>query len=67
MAIRVLVVDDDPWILRMVTATLEKRGFVVDTAREGRAALGKITQAPPDVLITDVMMQIGRASCRERV
>jgi CheY-like chemotaxis protein len=58
VAIRVLVVDDDPWILRMVTATLEKRGFVVDTAREGRAALGKITQAPPDVLITDVMMPV---------
>lgn len=58
MTIRVLVVDDDPWILRMVTATLQKRGFVVDTAREGRAALGKITQAPPDVLITDVMMPV---------
>jgi CheY-like chemotaxis protein len=58
MTIRVLVVDDDPWILRMVTATLEKRGYVVDTAREGRAALAKAHAARPDVLVTDVMMPV---------
>ncbi len=58
MAIRVLVVDDDPWILRMVTATLEKRGYVVDTAKDGRSALAKAQADPPDVLITDVMMPV---------
>jgi CheY-like chemotaxis protein len=58
MAIRVLVVDDDPWILRMVTATLEKRGYVVDTAKEGRTALAKAQSAVPDILITDVMMPV---------
>lgn len=53
-----LVVDDDPWILRMVTATLQKRDYVVDTAREGRQALERATANPPDVIISDVMMPV---------
>ena len=35
---RVLVADDDPAILRLVTAILEKEGFVVVGARDGREA-----------------------------
>lgn len=58
MGARVLVVDDDPWILRMVTATLEKRSYVVDTAREGRQALERALAHPPDVIISDVMMPV---------
>lgn len=53
-----LVVDDDPWILRMVTATLQKRDYVVDTAREGRQALERASAQPPDVIISDVMMPV---------
>jgi len=52
------VVDDDPWILRMVTATLQKKDFVVDTAREGRQALERAQANPPDVIISDVMMPV---------
>ncbi len=58
MGSRVLVVDDDPWILRMVTATLQKRDYVVDTAREGRQALERASANPPDVIISDVMMPV---------
>jgi CheY-like chemotaxis protein len=58
MGARVLVVDDDPWILRMVSATLEKKSYVVDTAREGRQALERARSARPDVIITDVMMPV---------
>ncbi|MEM6292907.1 MAG: response regulator [Myxococcota bacterium] len=58
MGARVLVVDDDPWILRMVTATLQKRDYVVDTAREGRQALERANANPPDVIISDVMMPV---------
>ncbi|RMG99089.1 MAG: response regulator, partial [Deltaproteobacteria bacterium] len=57
-AARVLVVDDDPWILRMVTATLQKKQYVVDTAQDGRQALQKAQASPPDVVITDVMMPV---------
>ena len=53
---RVLVADDDPWILRMVAAVLGQRGYEVDLARDGEEAYGKAVQNPPDLLITDVMM-----------
>ena len=53
---RVLVADDDPWILRMVATVLGQRGYVVDLARDGEEALGKALSATPDLLITDVMM-----------
>lgn len=55
---RVLVVDDDPWIVRMVSASLEKRQYVVDTAKEGRQALARVDAARPDVIITDLMMPV---------
>ena len=35
MAPRVLIADDDAWILRMVSTVLEKRGYVVETATDG--------------------------------
>jgi CheY-like chemotaxis protein len=57
--IRVLVVDDDPWILRMVSSSLEKKGtYSVDTARDGQQALRRVQAARPDMIITDVMMPV---------
>ena len=54
---RILVADDDPAILRLVTAIVEKEGFKVVPARDGREAY-KILQADADFLagIFDVMM-----------
>ena len=56
MALRILVADDDAWILHMVTTVLEKRGYVVETACDGEQALEKAVLDPPDLVITDVMM-----------
>jgi DNA-binding response OmpR family regulator len=53
---RILVADDDAWILRMVTTVLEKRGYVVETASDGEEAYERAIEAPPDLVITDVMM-----------
>lgn len=53
---RILVVDDDTWILRMVTTVLEKRGYRVVTAQDGDEALAAISADPPELVITDVMM-----------
>lgn len=53
---RILVADDDAWILRMVTTVLEKRGYQVETATDGEEAYEKAIASPPDLLITDVMM-----------
>ncbi len=53
---RILIVDDDPWILRMVSTLLEKKGFVIGTAGDGEEALRRAEQMKPDLIITDVMM-----------
>jgi len=53
---RILVADDDAWILHMVTTVLEKRGYAVDTACDGQEAYEKAVADPPDLVITDVMM-----------
>lgn len=54
---RILVADDDPAILRLVTAIVEKEGFEVVTARDGREAY-KLLQAEGDFLaaVFDVVM-----------
>lgn len=53
---RILVADDDAWILRMVTTVLEKRGYIVDTASDGEEAMQKAMATKPDLVVTDVMM-----------
>ncbi len=53
---RILVADDDTWILRMVTTVLEKRGYVVEIANDGEEAYEKALANTPDLVITDVMM-----------
>jgi CheY-like chemotaxis protein len=54
---RILVADDDPAILRLVTAIVEKEGFEVVAARDGREAY-KILQTEADFVagIFDVVM-----------
>jgi len=53
---RILIVDDDPWILRMVSTLLEKRGYKVLTAADGEEGLFRADQMRPDLIISDVMM-----------
>ena len=52
----VLVVDDDPAILRLLSHLLEQGGHRVRTALDGSQSLQLILQDCPDVLITDWMM-----------
>jgi CheY-like chemotaxis protein len=54
--VRILIVDDDPWILRMVSTLLEKRGYGIVTAGDGEEGLMRADQLKPDLIITDVMM-----------
>lgn len=62
---KVLLVDDEPQIRRIMRLALEKGGFSVDTAENGEVALAKIRLDAPDVLITDIEMprMDGRALC----
>ena len=54
--VRILIVDDDPWILRMVSTLLEKRGYGIVTAADGEEGLMRADELKPDLIITDVMM-----------
>lgn len=51
---RILVVDDEPIILRTVRANLRGHGFRVETAESGRDALSTIERFRPDVLLLDL-------------
>ncbi|TPV95774.1 MAG: response regulator [Myxococcales bacterium FL481] len=55
---RILVVDDDPWILRMVCTCLEKQDFIVDRAADGESAVTHALAAPPDLVITDLDLPV---------
>jgi two-component system cell cycle response regulator len=50
---RVLVVDDDPAMLRILSVWLEKAGYQVQTFEDARLAFASIESDPPDFLITD--------------
>ena len=56
MSKRILIVDDDPWIRRMVGTVLERRAYQVDTACDGHEGLQKAFDFKPDLIITDVLM-----------
>jgi two-component system, OmpR family, response regulator MprA len=63
---RVLVVDDDPPLRRMLKRTLVAEGFEVATAADGGAALVAAERSAPDVIVLDVAMPglDGLAVCR---
>lgn len=52
----ILVVDDDPFVLRLIAETLVAEGYEVDTARNGREALEKVGARSYDLLLSDLRM-----------
>jgi DNA-binding NtrC family response regulator len=56
VAARILVVDDDPAIRKIVRDRMLKGGFEVDVAPDGEAALAKVDAFEPDLLILDLRM-----------
>jgi DNA-binding NarL/FixJ family response regulator len=53
---RLLIVDDEPNLLRAVEAVLRNEGFETSTARSGREALLSVAQNIPDLIVSDVRM-----------
>jgi diguanylate cyclase (GGDEF)-like protein len=53
---RVLVVDDDRNLRKIIGTNLELAGFAVETAADGREALQKIEVVLPDIVLLDLMM-----------
>ena len=56
MSQRILVVDDDKQIVRLVRSYLEQAGFQVLTAYDGETALHAIRRERPDLVILDLML-----------
>jgi CheY-like chemotaxis protein len=54
--VRILAVDDDPIILRLLQVNLEMEGHEVVTAADGHEALAQMRAASPEVVLLDVMM-----------
>lgn len=56
MSKRLLIVDDEPNLLRAVTACLRSEGYEVDAVRSGEEALVHLAQTLPDLIISDIRM-----------
>lgn len=52
----VLLVDDDPLIIRVYQKKLTADGYKVNTAADGEEALSRIREEKPDIILLDVMM-----------
>ena len=53
---KIMVVEDDPHVLRQIAFALEHEGYAVTTATAGDDALRQLMLDRPDLLVTDVMM-----------
>ena len=63
---KILIVDEDPFIRDVLTQKLEALGYRATEARNGREAVDKVAQDPPDLILLDVMMPVmdGFQACR---
>ena len=55
---KILVADDDPEILGMLSLRLQKRGYEVIEAQDGEITLAQARAQQPDVIVLDVMMPL---------
>jgi twitching motility two-component system response regulator PilH len=64
---KVLVVDDSPTEMRLVTAPLQSRGYTVLTASDGEEAIEKASRERPKLIVLDIVMpkKNGFQVCRQ--
>jgi DNA-binding response OmpR family regulator len=56
MAEKILIIDDDPDILKVLKANLELYGYQVCCVQKGQEALDQISREPPDLIILDLIL-----------
>lgn len=63
---RILVVDDEPHMSRVLKLYLERAGYAVQTCPNGQVALAAALLSPPDAMITDIVMPVmnGQKLCQ---
>ena len=52
----ILMVEDDEHIAYILRFLLERNGFAVEQAADGRQALARLAQPPPDLVLMDIML-----------
>ncbi len=64
---KILVVDDSPTELKLITSTLEGSNYLIVTATDGVQALEKVKKEMPDLVVLDVVMpnMDGFQACRK--
>ncbi len=67
MKYKLLIVDDEPDILEILTYNLQKEGFTIETASNGEIALKKMESFHPDLILLDIMMPVldGLQTCKQ--
>ena len=53
---KILIVDDDPFILDMYVLKFKEEGFQVETASDGQSGLAKIKEFLPNAVLLDIVM-----------
>ena len=64
---KILIVDDEPHVRRVLLQTLERKGYEVEGAANGKEGMDKLHAQLPDVLITDIQMPVmtGEELCKQ--
>ncbi len=64
---KILIVDDEADIVEMLSYNLEKEGYQVKTAADGRSGVEKARKFKPDLILMDIMMPVmdGVEACRQ--
>ena len=64
---KIMLVDDEMHVLRILRLSLEKQGYEIDTFNNGQDAFDALKQGMPDVLITDIQMprMTGEELCKQ--
>ena len=56
MAKKILVVDDEPHLVRLIQVNLERAGYEVVTAKDGKVALEQVEAEKPDLVVLDITL-----------
>jgi DNA-binding response OmpR family regulator len=55
---RILIVDDEPHMTHVLKLHLQRSGYEVETAPNGKVALESVLKSAPDVMVTDIQMPL---------